>query len=63
MANIIFTIFKIGFKQTEVIRIIKTGIVGNDRTVIVGGLQAGDQIITFGYQDVVDGQIITTGTK
>ncbi len=44
-------------------RIIKTGIVGNDRTVIVGGLQAGDQIITFGYQDVVDGQIITTGTK
>jgi multidrug efflux pump subunit AcrA (membrane-fusion protein) len=34
-----------------------------DMQEIKSGLQAGDQIITDGYQSLYDGQLLTTDTK
>jgi multidrug efflux pump subunit AcrA (membrane-fusion protein) len=39
-------------------RKIKTGLAYNGQVEVTEGLQAGDQIITVGYQDLVDGQPI-----
>jgi len=38
---------------------IKTGAAYGDKIVIVDGLNANDQLITSGYQEVVDGQPVT----
>ena len=39
-------------------KMIDTGAEYDGRTVITKGLDEGDQIITFGYSEVVDGQRI-----
>lgn len=39
-------------------RAVTTGVEYNGQTVVKEGLQAGDKIITFGFQDIVDGQPI-----
>ncbi|RTL50001.1 MAG: efflux RND transporter periplasmic adaptor subunit [Sphingobacteriales bacterium] len=41
-------------------RPVKIGMMNNDSVEILSGLQAGDQIITDGYQSLYDGQLITT---
>jgi len=44
--------------KTAVKKTVVPGMEYNGRTVITSGLTAGDQIITFGYSEVVDGQRI-----
>lgn len=39
-------------------REVKTGLSYNGKVEVISGLQAGDKIITEGYQDLVDGQLI-----
>jgi membrane fusion protein, multidrug efflux system len=39
-------------------RIVKTGLNYNGQVEIVSGLQSGDLLITQGYQEIVDGQVI-----
>jgi multidrug efflux pump subunit AcrA (membrane-fusion protein) len=40
-------------------RMVKTDISYGDQVIISDGLRIGDQLITSGYQEVVDGQAIT----
>jgi multidrug efflux pump subunit AcrA (membrane-fusion protein) len=44
-----------GNQTTAQLRKIKTGISYNGEVVVTEGLQPGDQLITVGYQDLVDG--------
>lgn len=44
--------------KTAVKKNIETGMSYNGRTVVTKGLEPGEQIITFGYSEVVDGQKI-----
>lgn len=44
--------------KTAVKKNVQVGMSYNGRTVVTEGLNAGDQIITFGYSEVVDGQKI-----
>ncbi len=39
------------------------GQLNNDRLEVISGLQEGDQLITEGFQNLYDGQLITTETK
>lgn len=48
-----------GNKKVAKARTVKTGESYDGRVVITQGLKAGDQLITTGYQDVVDGQAIS----
>jgi membrane fusion protein (multidrug efflux system) len=43
-------------KKTAVKKMVKTGVEYDGNTVITDGLNEGDNIITFGYTEVVDGQ-------
>lgn len=47
-----------GGKKIARKRMVKTGMVYQDKTVITEGLNEGDKIITFGYSELVDGQKI-----
>lgn len=44
-------------------RVIKTGHTGESRTEILDGIQAGDEIIITGFQELNDGQIIEAAGK
>jgi RND family efflux transporter MFP subunit len=46
-------------------RSIKTGYSYNDRTEVLSGLQEGEHVVTFGYQNLADGQklAVVSGTK
>jgi RND family efflux transporter MFP subunit len=44
-------------------RIVTVGELYNDQLEVKSGLQAGDQLITEGFQSLYDGQLITTSTK
>jgi RND family efflux transporter MFP subunit len=48
-----------GNKKVAKARKIKTGVSYNGEIEITEGLQAGDLIVTEGYQDLVDGQVIS----
>lgn len=48
-----------GNKKVAKARKIKTGVSYNGEIEIIEGLQAGDLIVTEGYQDLVDGQVIS----
>jgi membrane fusion protein (multidrug efflux system) len=50
-------------KQIASKRIVKTGHTGELRTEILEGINAGDEIIVTGYQELNDGQIIETSEK
>ncbi|MBY0347225.1 MAG: efflux RND transporter periplasmic adaptor subunit [Hydrotalea flava] len=51
---------KEGNRLIAIKRHVKIGMMNNDNVEILSGLQAGDQIITDGYQSLYDGQLITT---
>jgi RND family efflux transporter MFP subunit len=44
-------------------RVVKTGHTGESRTEILDGINAGDEIIVTGFQELNDGQIIETAGK
>lgn len=46
-------------KKTAKAKIVKTGLIYNGKIEVKEGLQAGDEIITTGYQEVSDGQTIS----
>jgi membrane fusion protein, multidrug efflux system len=46
-------------KYTASRRKVTTGVEYNGRTIVTEGLKAGDKIVTFGFQDIVDGQPIS----
>jgi multidrug efflux pump subunit AcrA (membrane-fusion protein) len=48
-----------GGKKVAKARTVKTGEAYGGKIAITQGLQAGDQIVTVGYQDLVDGQPIS----
>lgn len=48
-----------GARKVAKAKTVKTGLSYNGKVEILAGLQAGDQLITQGYQDVADGQTIT----
>jgi RND family efflux transporter MFP subunit len=48
-----------GNKKVAKARKITTGVSYNGEIEVTGGLQSGDLIITEGYQDLVDGQVIS----
>ncbi len=48
-----------GGKKVAKSRVVKTGLSYNGQIEILAGLKAGDELITQGYQDVVDGQAVT----
>lgn len=43
-------------------RKVETGVEYNGRTIVKSGVSAGDKIVTFGFQDIVDGQPLTFDT-
>jgi RND family efflux transporter MFP subunit len=47
-----------GQNQKAQMRKVKTGLTYNGQVEVLEGLKAGDQLITAGYQDLVDGQLI-----
>lgn len=44
-------------------KVVKTGHSGQDRMEILEGLNEGDQIITNGFQELIDGQVLTVSGK
>ncbi len=48
-----------GGRKVAQAKTVKTGLSYNGRVEILEGLQAGDQLITQGYQEVADGQVIS----
>ncbi|WP_247237655.1 efflux RND transporter periplasmic adaptor subunit [Telluribacter sp. SYSU D00476] len=48
-----------GSRKVAKARTVKTGLSYNGQVEIVEGLQAGDQLITLGYQEIADGQAIS----
>ncbi len=46
-------------KKVAKAREVKTGLVYNGKAEVLQGLSAGDQVITNGYQEVTDGQLIS----
>jgi multidrug efflux pump subunit AcrA (membrane-fusion protein) len=50
-------------KAIAVKRIVKPGQTGESRTEILEGIQAGDEIIVTGFQELNDGQIIEAAGK
>jgi len=46
-------------KKVAKARVVTIGLTYNGQAEIATGLQAGDQVITQGYQDLVDGQAIS----
>jgi membrane fusion protein, multidrug efflux system len=56
--SIVYVAEEEGKNQVARARQVVTGLSYNGQIVINSGLQAGDKIITEGYQDMVDGQII-----
>jgi membrane fusion protein (multidrug efflux system) len=48
-----------GDKKVAKAREVKTGLAYNGKIEILSGLTAGDQLITLGYQEVSDGQVIS----
>ena len=48
-----------GSKKVAKAKEVKTGLSYNGKVEILQGLSAGDQLITLGYQDVSDGQVIS----
>jgi multidrug efflux pump subunit AcrA (membrane-fusion protein) len=47
-----------GNSQKAEMRKVKTGLTYNGQVEVLEGLKAGERLITSGYQDLVDGQVI-----
>lgn len=57
--DIVYVAVAEGSKKVAHSRVVKTGITYNGDIEITSGLQAGDMLITQGYQDLVDGQAVS----
>jgi RND family efflux transporter MFP subunit len=57
--KLVFVAIGTGTTKTASARYVETGLTYNGKVEIVKGLQAGDLLITQGYQDLVDGQHIS----
>ena len=58
LGKLVFVAVEEGKNKVARTREVKTGLSYNGNVEITSGLQAGDRIITEGYQEVVDGQLI-----
>jgi multidrug efflux pump subunit AcrA (membrane-fusion protein) len=47
-----------GNKKIARAKVVKTGLSYNGKIEIISGLTSGDLLITQGYQEIVDGQLI-----
>jgi multidrug efflux pump subunit AcrA (membrane-fusion protein) len=56
--DVVFVAEEQNGKTVAVKRYVKAGLVYNGKAQILEGLKAGDKIITVGFQDLVDGQLI-----
>lgn len=56
--DVVYVAVTEGNKKVAKARKVKTGVSYNGEIEITSGLQAGDLIVTEGYQDLVDGQVI-----
>ncbi len=57
--QIVFVAATQGQKKVARSKTVKTGLNYNGKIEVVEGLEAGDQLITMGYQEVADGQVIS----
>ena len=57
--QVVYVAVNEGGKKKAKSKIVKTGLIYNGKIEITEGLQAGDEIITTGYQEVSDGQTIS----
>ncbi|PWJ54749.1 RND family efflux transporter MFP subunit [Dyadobacter jejuensis] len=57
--QVVFVAESKGDKKIAKSRIVKTGLNYNGKIEVIEGLNAGDQLITMGYQEVADGQVIS----
>jgi multidrug efflux pump subunit AcrA (membrane-fusion protein) len=58
LGDIVYVAVNEGAKKVARSRKVTTGITYNGDIEITSGLQAGDMLITQGYQDLVDGQTV-----
>ena len=56
--NFVYLAIKEGTKTIAKKRIIKVGVTYNDKAEIIAGITKGDQLITEGYSDLNDGELI-----
>lgn len=57
--NLVYVAVEENGKKVAKARVVTIGLTYNGQAEIATGLQAGDQVITQGYQDLVDGQAIS----
>lgn len=57
--NVVFVAATRGNEKIAEAKVVETGLAYNGKIEIVSGLSAGDLVITQGYQEVVDGQVIS----
>ena len=62
LGEVLYVAVTEGNKKIAKARNVKTGVSYNGEIEILDGLQAGDVLITQGYQDLVDGQVISPQT-
>ena len=62
LGEVLYVAVTEGNKKIAKARNVKTGVSYNGEIEILEGLQAGDVLITQGYQDLVDGQVISPQT-
>jgi multidrug efflux pump subunit AcrA (membrane-fusion protein) len=56
--EVVFVASTEGNSQKAQMRKVKTGLSYNGQVEVLEGLKAGESLITSGYQDLVDGQVI-----
>lgn len=56
--NFVYVAVKEGSKTTAKKRVVNVGVTYNDKAEIIGGLTKGEQLITEGYSDLNDGELI-----
>ncbi len=56
--NFVYIAVKEGSKTTAKKRVVNVGVTYNDKAEIIGGLTKGEQLITEGYSDLNDGELI-----
>ncbi|MDO1451147.1 efflux RND transporter periplasmic adaptor subunit [Rhodocytophaga aerolata] len=61
--DIVFVAGKEGNNQKAQMRKVKTGLSYNGQVEVLAGLKVGEQLITSGYQDLVDGQTIKVSSS
>ena len=57
--SLVYVAVEEGGKKIAKAKIVTLGLSYNGQVEVVSGLQVGEQLITQGYQDLVDGQAVT----